>query len=62
MKSLGCGLVEEGLRERSVHVEADSSMVLEMVVDSLQALVCKLTSSSLMGGTTLEEEEGFLLL
>ena len=49
MKSLGGTLVEEGVRERSVHVEPDSSMVLEMVVDSLQALFCKVTSSDPVG-------------
>lgn len=61
MKSLGGALVEEGVRERSVHVEAGSSMVLEMVVDSLQALFCKGTSSDPLGRIG-EEEEGFLLL
>ena len=61
MKSLGGTLVEEGVRERSVHVEPDSSMVLEMVVDSLQALFCKVTSSDPVG-KILADEEGFLLL
>ena len=37
IKLLGGTLFEEGVRERLVQVEADSSMVLELV-DSLQAL------------------------
>jgi hypothetical protein len=49
VKSLAGTLVEEGVRERSVHVEPDSSIVLVMVVDSLQALFCKVTFNDPLG-------------
>lgn len=43
MKKLGETLSEARLRDGSVQVEADSSIVLELV-DSLQALFCKVIS------------------
>lgn len=62
MKNPRGTLFNEGVRERSVHVEADwSSMVLE-IVDSLPALFWKATSNPLGRGLEEEEQGGFLLL
>lgn len=60
MKNPKGALFDEGVRERSVHVEADWSSMVLVIVDSLQALFRKALSNPL--GRGLEEEGGFLLL